>query len=224
MAAHAGGYRLHLLVGLVASLGLVTVAFRVPWAGAPAAVNWGAPEVDRFEVPVEEAMPETEVGLSSRYRTAGVPEPAPAAPAEAPEPVLEAGVEPEEEPPPPEMEKVEVRGPILEFAERSPELVGGLGSLYLRIQYPEAAIAAGVQGQLILRFVVEPDGRPSQIEVEKALHPLCDSAAVRALREVAFVPGRQNGEAVRVRMRLPVRFQLVSPSGAPLSDSALAAG
>ena len=64
---------------------------------------------------------------------------------------------------------------------------------------------------VVLAFVVELDGSLSELEVLQSLHPLCDSAAVNALRKTRFIPGRQNGRVVRVRMRLPVRFRLVDP-------------
>ncbi len=63
----------------------------------------------------------------------------------------------------------------------------------------------------MLRFVVGTDGRARDIVVMQPLHPLCDSAAVRALRQTTFVPGRQDGKRVAVRMQLPVRFRLVGP-------------
>ena len=211
-----------MLIGLAVSLGAVTAAFRVPWGSEPPSVGWGMQPADAFEVMFEETKPHgsaSETALASQYRLESAAERAPApaeeeaatARSEAP-PAL-----PDERAPLPELEKL---APILEFAQEAPELVGGLGGLYLHIRYPQAAIDQGIQGQLVLRFVVEPDGRTSEIVVEKSLHPLCDSAAVRALREVAFVPGRQDGKPARVRMRLPVRFRLVGPNAPP--DSALA--
>jgi protein TonB len=100
---------------------------------------------------------------------------------------------------------------VLEFAEKAPQVVGGMGSYYINIEYPEEAVEMGIEGQLVLRFVVEPDGTTSDIAVYKSLHPLCDSAAVRALRLTRFAPGEQDGQFVPVRMSLPVRFRLVEP-------------
>lgn len=109
--------------------------------------------------------------------------------------------------------------PALEFAERMPNIAGGLGSYYIHIDYPREAIEKGIEGRLILVFTVEHDGSASEISVLQSLHPLCDSAAVQALRKTRFVPGRQDDEVVRVRMRLPVRFRLIQPSE---QDSTLA--
>ncbi|GIV61190.1 MAG: cell envelope biogenesis protein TonB [Rhodothermaceae bacterium] len=98
---------------------------------------------------------------------------------------------------------------VVAFADEMPTIRGGLGAYYINIEYPPEAIAAGIQGRLVLDFVVETDGRPTEIKVIQSLHPLCDSAAVRALRQTRFVPGRQNGKLVPVRMRLPVTFRLI---------------
>jgi periplasmic protein TonB len=106
---------------------------------------------------------------------------------------------------------------ILSFVEQQPKLIGGLTGYYLNIEYPEEAREKGIQGRLMLSFVVETDGRASDILVEQSLHPLCDSAAVQALRRSRFVAGKHDGETVRVRMRLPVRFMLLDePAPEPL--------
>ncbi len=99
---------------------------------------------------------------------------------------------------------------IFQFSEEPPTIPGGIRALYLNITYPEEALEAGIQGRVILTFVVEPDGSTSQIEVQQALHTSCDSAAVRAVRETRFIPGYQSGQPVRVRMHLPIRFQIIT--------------
>jgi TonB family protein len=83
-----------------------------------------------------------------------------------------------------------------------------MSAFYLNIQYPPAARRKGIEGRLELRFTVGADGTVRGIQVAKSLHPLCDSAAVRALRSVRFAPGTHNGEPIPVRMSLPVRFTL----------------
>ena len=100
--------------------------------------------------------------------------------------------------------------PVLEFAEIMPEIEGGLGAYYIQIEYPEEAIYQGIQGSLALTFTVNQDGTTSDILVSSPLHALLDSAAVQALRQTRFIPGRHLGESARIRMRLPVRFQLIN--------------
>ena len=103
----------------------------------------------------------------------------------------------------------------LSTADHTPGIVGGVGSLYLHIDYPARAIAQGIEGTLELAFTVEADGRVTDLEVVHPLHPLCDSAAVAGVRAVRFVPARQEGTPVPIRLRLPVRFRLAAASTSP---------
>lgn len=98
---------------------------------------------------------------------------------------------------------------MLTIADDQPRFVGGIGRYYLNIDYPDEAREAGVQGRLVLRFTVGVDGLAHGIVVEESLHPLCDSSAVAALERSHFIPGQVDGERVAIRLRLPVRFQLV---------------
>lgn len=109
-----------------------------------------------------------------------------------------------------ELERIN-RGPILEFVDENPAIVGGLSTLYLSIDYPKSAREAGIEGLTVLMFVVEKDGSTNSIEVLKPLHPALDSAAVAAVSQTLFKPGRQNGKIVRVKMTLPIRFKIVDP-------------
>ena len=119
------------------------------------------------------------------------PVPAPVAVPEAPPP------------PPPASEK-----DVFDVAEVMPEIVGGLGALQARVVYPEAASEAGVEGRVFVQFIVEPDGTPSALTVVRSPSALLSAAAAEAVRQTRFVPGRQRGRAVRVRMMLPVTFRL----------------
>lgn len=103
----------------------------------------------------------------------------------------------------------------LSTADHTPGIVGGVGSLYLHIDYPARAIAQGIEGTLELAFTVEANGRVTDLEVVQSLHPLCDSAAVAGVRAVRFVPARQEGTPVPIRLRLPVRFRLAAASTSP---------
>ena len=112
-----------------------------------------------------------------------------------------------------ELQKVD-HMPVMDFVDEMPEIQGGLAAYYIHIEYPKEAIKRGIEGRLTLGFVVEPDGSTSNVHIMNSLHPLCDSAAVQALRQTSFIPGLHQGESRRVRMRLPVKFVLVSPDSA----------
>src|SRR5690606_38550688 len=123
----------------------------------------------------------------------------PATPPSPPTPHVEMPpvVEP---PPPPEHVFVAV--------EQMPELVGGIQGLQGRIQYPEMARRAGIEGRVFVQFVVNEQGVPSDIRVVRGIGGGADEAAVAAVRESRFTPGLQRGRPVKVRMSLPVTFRL----------------
>ena len=91
----------------------------------------------------------------------------------------------------------------------APSIRGGYRSLYLNIDYPEAARRSGIEGRVILDFTVDRQGQTHQIEVIQPLHPLTDSAAVRAVRSTRFTPGTVDGDPIPVRLQLPIRFELL---------------
>jgi len=63
-------------------------------------------------------------------------------------------------------------------------------------------------GKVVCRFVVEKDGSISNITVIRSLDPGCDKEAVRVIKLLPkFIPGKQNGQAVRVYYILPVIFK-----------------
>lgn len=109
-------------------------------------------------------------------------------------------------------EEGSVRTPleIFEISGRKPDVAGGMGSLYMHVQYPLAAREQGIEGRVILTFTVDKEGYTHDIQVMQSAHPMLDSAAVRAVEQTTFVPGEHDGQPVAVRMRLPIRFQLVS--------------
>ena len=89
-----------------------------------------------------------------------------------------------------------------------PELIGGIGSLMKTIYYPEIAKKAGVEGTVVIQFVVDTQGRVKDAIVLKGIGGGCDEEALRAVNAAKFSPGRQRGKAVAVKMSLPVRFVL----------------
>jgi TonB family protein len=209
-------------LGATLALAVVLTAVRLPWSPADRYLGWRLSSFpDRIELQQAPEEPlEKQAPAGGPITTFDVlpDEPVEAPPAEeegnVPEAVL---VEVEPASRKLDLSKLTQR-PILEFADQSPQIVGGFGALYLNIHYPEAALRDNAQGRTIIEFVVEEDGTTSQIKVLKSLHPACDSVAVQAIRGTKFVPGRQNGELVRVKMRLPIRFKLTT-LGRPESDT-----
>ena len=113
-------------------------------------------------------------------------------------------------PPPPPDEEEEIDEPeIFEIVEQSPELIGGIGGLQAKARYPEIARKANIEGMVTIQFVVDENGNVSDPTILRGIGGGCDQEAIRVITEHAkFIPGRQRGRAVKVRMSLPIRFKL----------------
>ena len=97
--------------------------------------------------------------------------------------------------------------------EDMPEFPGGdaalLSFLAKNIKYPKAAQRMGIEGRVTLSFVIDESGAITNIEVLKGIGAGCDEEAVRVLKLLPnYTPGKQRGIPVKVRMRVPVNFQL----------------
>ena len=97
---------------------------------------------------------------------------------------------------------------FLAFAEVMPEVKGGLPSLYKKIKYPEIAKKAGISGKVYVLAFIDEAGSVQDVKVIKGIGGGCDEAAVEAIKSTEFVPGTNQGKPVKVKMSLPVNFQL----------------
>ena len=100
-----------------------------------------------------------------------------------------------------------------DVVEQMPQYPGGPAALMQflaqNIRYPEEAHKAGVQGRVIVSFVVETDGSISEAKAVKSVSSELDAEALRVINCMPnWIPGRQNGEAVRVKYVVPVTFRL----------------
>ena len=67
----------------------------------------------------------------------------------------------------------------------------------------------GVQGRVIVSFVVERDGSITDVKVVKSVDQALDKEAMRVVKSMPrWIPGKQNGQAVRVKYTVPVTFRL----------------
>lgn len=110
---------------------------------------------------------------------------------------------------PPPKDDVEDEEPeIFIVVEQNPELIGGNAAIARAIKYPEIAKKAGVEGRVYLQFIVDENGNVVDPVVMKGIGAGCDDEALRVVKTLKFKPGRQRGEAVKVRFSLPVNFRL----------------
>lgn len=109
--------------------------------------------------------------------------------------------------------KPEVENKVFDVVEVMPSFPGGAAALmkYLNdnIKYPVVAQENGVQGRVVISFVVEKDGSITDVKVAKSVDPSLDREAQRVVKGMPhWIPGKQNGSAVRVKYTVPVTFRL----------------
>ena len=77
------------------------------------------------------------------------------------------------------------------------------------IKYPKQAMKEGIQGRVTVSFIVEKDGRVSNVRLLRSVQSALDKEAIRVVKSMPkWSPGKQNGKPVRVRFNLPVMFKL----------------
>ena len=97
--------------------------------------------------------------------------------------------------------------------EQMPEFPGGIQELMSflskNIKYPASAMESNIQGRVIVQFIVEKDGTPTEFNVIRSVDPTLDAEALRVMKEMPkWKPGMQKGQAVRVKYTVPVSFKL----------------
>lgn len=97
--------------------------------------------------------------------------------------------------------------------EDMPEFPGGQAALleYLRknIKYPSICRENGIQGRVLIQFIVNKDGSIVDPEVVKSVNPYLDKEALRVISTMpSWKPGSQRGKPVRVKFTVPVNFKL----------------
>ena len=104
-------------------------------------------------------------------------------------------------------------GQVFAVVEEMPNYPGGdlelLKNITKNITYPPEAKEQGVQGKVILRFVVTAEGKVEDISVVRGVHPLLDAEAIRVMSKVSdWIPGKQGGRPVDVYYSVPISFAL----------------
>ncbi len=225
-------YPLYAEAGLALALGAVVLAFTVP-SPAQAPVQFAEPEDDplvliNVDPTVQEAPPpppppappppvevQDDVEVDDVLEAIDLVLEAPAAPPAAPparalvEPPLAVDLTPPTlEPPPPPVAVEDEPDRVFTVVEQQPVLIGGIAALQSAAEYPEFARRAGIEGRVIVQFVVDERGNVVTPVVVRSPNDLLSQAALEAVGRVSFEPGQQRGRPVKVQFTVPVTFRL----------------
>jgi TonB family protein len=101
---------------------------------------------------------------------------------------------------------------IYKIADSSPDYYKGEAALneYIlsNLEYPDLAKRQGLQGTVVISFIVEPNGTLSNLYVEKDFNHLCTNEALRLLRDTKWKPGTKDGKSIRYRSKYPIVFNI----------------
>lgn len=97
--------------------------------------------------------------------------------------------------------------------DRSPMFRGGDAGLFdfirQNLRYPKKALEAAIQGSVLVRFAIDPDGKVRDVEVVQSVNQYLDAEAVRVVKSLPkFKPGMVDGKPVKFFYNLPVKFIL----------------
>jgi len=95
--------------------------------------------------------------------------------------------------------------------EVMPEFPGGPQALmdYLKanVIFPKIAEDEGIQGKVVVSYVIDVDGSVTDVQVVQSVHPALDKEAMRVVKNMPkWIPGKQDGKAVQVKYSLPINF------------------
>ena len=110
--------------------------------------------------------------------------------------------------------------------DQMPEFPGGMEALntYLRnnIRYPQEAQKAGIQGRVIIQFIVSKDGSITDAEVVESVDPQLDAEGLRLIKNMPrWKPGMRKEQAIRVKQTLPIRFAFTKTSDKPENSNSI---
>ena len=205
-------YPLYVEIGLVLSLALLIVAFRV---------NMTTQSSFKVQMEEQETVDMKQIQQTKQEKEPPPP-PKPPVPVEVPnnevidqEDVdfdasldMDESLDTSQGPPDTGDDEEEQEQEIFMVVENQPELIGGMKALQESVTYPEFAKKAGIEGRVIVQFVVDKQGNVQSPKVIRGVHKLLNEEAIKAVKDQKFKPGKQRGQPVKVQMSLPVTFRL----------------
>ena len=102
---------------------------------------------------------------------------------------------------------------VFDVVEQMPEYPGGQAALFeylsKNIKYPDDAAKKKVEGKVFVTFVVDTDGKITDVSLLRKVFPSLDAEAIRVISAMPnWIPGKQSGKVVKVKYTVPIMFRL----------------
>jgi len=110
--------------------------------------------------------------------------------------------------PPKEKEIVETEPTYFVAVEEMPEPLGGISEIQKKIVYPELARKAGIEGKVYILAFIDETGKVTDAKIIKGIGLGCDEAALNAVLDTKFKPGKQRGKPIKVQITIPITFKI----------------
>lgn len=200
-------YYLPLLqLSLVVVLGIFIVASKMQFVSQQE-------DVDLTE---EQEVVEMEEITQTKQKEKPPPPPRPQVPVEVPNDEIiedqdiniDADINMDDPLPEPEEPAEEEEEDFFVAVEEMPQMEGGQQWLYDQIEYPDMARKAGIEGRVVVQFIVDEDGKAENIKILRGIGGGCDEEAKRVIKQAEFKPGQQRGKTVSVQMAQTINFEL----------------
>ena len=209
-----------ILIGLVLALGIMFIAF-----------EWSKNEITVYEDAIQGEFVEDEEMIEVTFRDETPPQPPPPIQETVLSDIIDIRDDKEDiktknfDSEDDKNKKVVIQAPIAApvedpeenrihvVVERMPEFPGGEAAMNQfinrTIRYPVIAQENGIQGRVVVQFVVNTDGKIVDVEVVRGVEESLDKEAIRVVKAMPpWNPGRQGGKNVRVKYTLPIRFRI----------------
>lgn len=209
-----------ILIGLVLALGIMFIAF-----------EWSKNEIKVYDDAIQGEFVEDEEMIEVTFRDAPPPPPPPPIQETVLSDIIDIRDDKEDiqtkdfDSEDDKNKKVVIQAPIAApvedpeenrihvVVERMPEFPGGEAAMSQfinrTIRYPVIAQENGIQGRVVVQFVVNTDGKIVDVEVVRGVEESLDKEAIRVVKAMPpWNPGRQGGKNVRVKYTLPIRFRI----------------
>lgn len=204
-----GKYRKNFKISLILSLSLIIAAFKL----SPKDGN----SYENFNPPQDLITIENIINTVQKPKLPPPPIPAPVLVEtdEVPEEIelddveidLDAQIGPP--PPPPDPPAVD-NNEIIEFlpVEDQPYPIGGIHAIQEKVHYTEFGRRAGIKGTVYIEAIIDEEGNVIYAVVKKGIGGGLDEEALNTVLNTKFVPGKQRGKPIKVKLVIPIKFVL----------------